>query len=189
MVGREIDIAVLRRSGRRAASCPRRSRSWSTASSTTTTKYGGVVPTSGCPAALADADTKEVADAALAIFDALDCAGVARVDFFLTDDGLVLNEVNTMPGFTEPSQAPRMFAAAGLSLPRAARTCWSRTPCRRIGPAARDSIADMNERLHEWALELYFVGAVFSVGVIAVCAGRRRLPAGCPIWWCSAGCC
>ena len=48
------------------------------------------------------------------MFDALGCAGVARVDFFLTDDGPVLNEVNTMPGFTEDSQVPKMFAAAGL---------------------------------------------------------------------------
>jgi D-alanine-D-alanine ligase len=39
---------------------------------------------------------------------------VARVDFFLTEDGPVLNEVNTTPGMTEHSQVPRMFAAAGL---------------------------------------------------------------------------
>lgn len=49
------------------------------------------------------------------MFDALGCAGVARIDFFLTADGPVLNEVNTMPGFTEHSQVPKMFAAAGLS--------------------------------------------------------------------------
>ncbi len=44
-------------------------------------------------------------------------AGVARIDFFLTADGPLLNEVNTMPGFTEHSQVPRMFAAAGLPYP------------------------------------------------------------------------
>ena len=55
--------------------------------------------------------------AAVAIYNALGCAGVARVDFFLTEDGPVLNEVNTMPGFTEHSQVPRMFAAAGLAYP------------------------------------------------------------------------
>ena len=48
------------------------------------------------------------------MFDALGCAGVARMDFFLTDDGPVLNEVNTMPGMTAESQVPRMFAAAGV---------------------------------------------------------------------------
>ncbi len=51
------------------------------------------------------------------VYDALGCAGVARVDFFLTEDGPVLNEVNTMPGFTEQSQVPKMFAAAGTSYP------------------------------------------------------------------------
>ena len=58
-------------------------------------------------------------DAAVAVFDALGCAGVARVDFFLPEGGggPVLNEVNTMPGFTEASQVPKMFAEAGLSYP------------------------------------------------------------------------
>ena len=48
------------------------------------------------------------------MFDALGCAGVARIDFFLTGSGPVLNEVNTMPGMTAHSQVPRMFAAAGV---------------------------------------------------------------------------
>ena len=48
------------------------------------------------------------------MFNALGCTGVARIDFFLTTDGPLLNEVNTMPGFTEHSQVPRMFAAAGV---------------------------------------------------------------------------
>jgi D-alanine-D-alanine ligase len=39
------------------------------------------------------------------------------VDFFLTADGPVLNEVNTTPGFTSQSQVPRMFAAAGIAYP------------------------------------------------------------------------
>ena len=77
------------------------------------TKYGGDADFR-IPAALDDVAAKELADSAVAVFDALGCAGVARVDFFLTDTGWVLNEVNTMPGFTEASQAPKMFAAAGL---------------------------------------------------------------------------
>ncbi len=164
VVGREIDIAVLRR--------PDGERLVSSAIEVVVdgifdydTKYGGAVPDFRLPAPLADAAAKEVADAAVAIFDALGCAGVARVDFFLTEDRWLLNEVNTMPGFTESSQAPRMFAAAGLGSP-SSWTCWSRTPSNPVRGAARDSIADMNERLHEWALEMYFVGAVFSVGVI-----------------------
>ena len=51
-------------------------------------------------------------------FDALDCAGLARVDFFVGAGGeLTVNEVNTMPGFTPISMFPRMWAASGLDYP------------------------------------------------------------------------
>jgi D-alanine--(R)-lactate ligase len=57
-----------------------------------------------------------VQDTAKAIYRALGCSGLARVDMFLTDDGrVVLNEVNTLPGMTSYSRYPRMMAAAGLS--------------------------------------------------------------------------
>lgn len=61
----------------------------------------------------------EVADATRALsvraFDVLGCEGLARVDLFLRPDGsLVLNEVNTMPGFTPASMFPRVWAASGL---------------------------------------------------------------------------
>lgn len=53
---------------------------------------------------------------AKAIYRALGCSGLARVDMFLTDGGeVVLNEVNTLPGMTSYSRYPRMMAAAGLS--------------------------------------------------------------------------
>jgi D-alanine-D-alanine ligase len=66
--------------------------------------------------------TTEVAERAAAMaaaaFEALQCEGLARVDFFLTDDGsLLLNEVNTMPGFTPSSMFPRVWAASGLDYP------------------------------------------------------------------------
>jgi D-alanine-D-alanine ligase len=52
---------------------------------------------------------------ALAAFDALDCQGLARVDVFLIPDGrVVVNEVNTMPGFTPVSMFPQMWAASGV---------------------------------------------------------------------------
>jgi D-alanine-D-alanine ligase len=75
------------------------------------------------PAALSPEQTKAVQDAACRAFLALDCRGLARVDFFLgTDpdtgaDRLVINEVNTMPGFTPISMFPRMWAATGVSYP------------------------------------------------------------------------
>jgi D-alanine-D-alanine ligase len=59
-----------------------------------------------------------VQQVAIQAFEALDCEGLARVDFFVRDDGMVLvNEVNTMPGFTPISMFPRLWAASGLSYP------------------------------------------------------------------------
>jgi len=62
------------------------------------------------------ADTRAlVRETAKAIYRALGCSGLARVDMFLTEDGqVVLNEVNTLPGMTSYSRYPRMMAAAGL---------------------------------------------------------------------------
>jgi D-alanine---(R)-lactate ligase len=54
---------------------------------------------------------------AKAVYRALGCTGLARVDMFLTrDGGVILNEVNTLPGMTSYSRYPRMMAASGLSL-------------------------------------------------------------------------
>jgi D-alanine-D-alanine ligase len=54
---------------------------------------------------------------AVRAFDALDCEGLARVDFFVDGDNVLVNEVNTMPGFTPASMFPRMWAASGVSYP------------------------------------------------------------------------
>ena len=66
-----------------------------------------------------DAQTIErVQDSAVRAFRALDCEGLARVDFFVRADGaVVVNEINTMPGFTPHSMFPRMWAASGVSYP------------------------------------------------------------------------
>lgn len=69
------------------------------------------------PADIPAASRAAVQETAKAIYRALGCGGLARVDLFLTDDGtVVLNEVNTLPGLTSYSRYPRMMAAAGLSL-------------------------------------------------------------------------
>ena len=53
---------------------------------------------------------------AIKAFKALDCSGLSRVDFFLKDGGEVLiNEINTMPGFTEISMYPKLWEATGMS--------------------------------------------------------------------------
>jgi D-alanine---(R)-lactate ligase len=59
-----------------------------------------------------------VQETAKAIYRALGCRGLSRVDMFLKEDGtVVLNEVNTLPGMTSYSRYPRMMAAAGLLFP------------------------------------------------------------------------
>jgi D-alanine-D-alanine ligase len=71
------------------------------------------------PARLPADVTERVRDLACRAFVALDCAGLARVDFFVRTDGnVVVNEVNTMPGFTAISMFPRMWAATGVSYPQ-----------------------------------------------------------------------
>ncbi len=74
------------------------------------------------PADLTPEQTAAVQAAALRAYQAMDCRGLARVDFFLGTgpdggDRLVINEVNTMPGFTPISMFPRMWAATGVSYP------------------------------------------------------------------------
>ncbi|MET0448998.1 MAG: D-alanine--D-alanine ligase family protein [Aeromicrobium sp.] len=51
---------------------------------------------------------------AVQAFEAVGCEGLARVDFFLTDDGLVINEINTLPGFTPYSMFPVLWEATGV---------------------------------------------------------------------------
>jgi len=113
--GREIDLAVLGRAdGTRTVAPPLEIMGDGIFGYQD--KYGGQADLR-VPAALGDADRTALEAAAVTMFDALGCAGVARIDFFLTAAGPVLNEVNTMPGFTEHSQVPKMFAAAGLPYP------------------------------------------------------------------------
>ncbi|MCD4525305.1 D-alanine--D-alanine ligase [Nocardioides sp. cx-173] len=115
LVGREVDIAVIARpDGSRLLSPPLEVVVDGLFDHDA--KYGGGADFR-VPASLTETEGKAVKDAALAVFDALGCRGVARVDFFVTDAGVVLNEVNTMPGFTAHSQVPRMYAAAGLPYP------------------------------------------------------------------------
>ncbi|KRB77231.1 D-alanine--D-alanine ligase [Nocardioides sp. Root190] len=113
VVGREIDVAVLRRADG-SVLVPPVLEIVGDGIFDYDAKYGGRADFR-IPAAIEDTDAKALEEAAVQVFEALGCAGLARVDFFLTADGPVLNEVNTVPGMTEHSQAPQMFAAAGLA--------------------------------------------------------------------------
>jgi D-alanine-D-alanine ligase len=70
------------------------------------------------PADLPEDVATELREMASRAFEAIGCEGLARVDFFVMPDGaLVINEINTMPGFTPMSMFPRMWAATGLDYP------------------------------------------------------------------------
>ncbi len=70
------------------------------------------------PAQIHDEMAVELRELAARAFEAVDAEGLARVDFFLMADGsLMINELNTMPGFTPTSMFPRMWAATGLDYP------------------------------------------------------------------------
>ena len=68
------------------------------------------------PAKLTKTETKKVQDLAVAAFKAVDCSGLARVDFLMDPKTrkIYLNEINTMPGFTSISMYPKLWAASGL---------------------------------------------------------------------------
>jgi D-alanine-D-alanine ligase len=68
------------------------------------------------PADLADSDARRVQDLAIRSYRTLCCEGMARVDFFLCPDGrLLVNELNTIPGFTSISMYPKLWEASGVS--------------------------------------------------------------------------
>lgn len=67
------------------------------------------------PASLDEALTQKIRDMAVKAYQTLECRGLARVDFFVTGDNtIVLNELNTMPGFTNISMYPKLWRQAGL---------------------------------------------------------------------------
>jgi D-alanine-D-alanine ligase len=126
VVGREIECGVLEfPDGSVRASLPVEIRLVGTGADGSApefydfeSKYLDDVCEFDIPAKLDDATTERVRELAVAAFTALDCQGLARVDFFAREDGsLVVNEVNTMPGFTPISMFPRMWAETGVDYP------------------------------------------------------------------------
>ena len=71
------------------------------------------------PARLSPEQTKEIRDLAVRAFQAIDCAGMARVDFFVEKNTgqMYVNELNTIPGFTDISMYPKLWEASGLPYP------------------------------------------------------------------------
>lgn len=67
------------------------------------------------PAEITNNQVQRIQARALQVFELMGCQSLARVDFFLSDDQIWVNEINTMPGFTDISMYPRMFLASGIN--------------------------------------------------------------------------
>jgi D-alanine-D-alanine ligase len=78
------------------------------------TKYAAGQTTFKVPAPLSPEMTETVRDLALRAFRAIDGAGMARVDFFIEGERVLVNEINTIPGFTTTSAYPRLWEASGI---------------------------------------------------------------------------
>lgn len=120
ITGREIEVAVLQGRGH---DDPRTSQPGEIAVNEGghewydfEAKYvDGAAAELSCPADLPDAVTTRVRELAAVAFESVGAEGLSRVDFFYTPDGnLVINEINTMPGFTPISMYPQMWAKSGL---------------------------------------------------------------------------
>ncbi|WP_430788881.1 D-alanine--D-alanine ligase [Virgibacillus flavescens] len=71
------------------------------------------------PAELSDEMVEKMQTAAVHVFQTLECEGLARVDFFLKENGeIYVNEVNTLPGFTRISMYPKLWEISGISYPK-----------------------------------------------------------------------
>ncbi len=78
-------------------------------------KYLDGATTVRIPADIPAAAAEEIREKAVQAFKALGCSGLARCDFFYTDKGeIIINEINTMPGFTGTSMYPKLWAATGV---------------------------------------------------------------------------
>ena len=89
-------------------------------------KYLGLGAELKVPTELSNKDLQKMHELAIKAFRAAGCSGLARTDFFLTKKGLVLTEINTLPGFTPISMYPALFAASGVSYPKLIETLIAR---------------------------------------------------------------
>lgn len=115
VTGREVDIALFRdRDGALRAGATLEVGVDRDGVFDRARKYDGTAEFT-VPARVTPDEHEAVDRAARVLYGVLGCSGVARFDFFVTGAGVVLNEVNTTPGFTERSQVPLMYAAVGLA--------------------------------------------------------------------------
>lgn len=81
-------------------------------------KYVASTSVAYIPARISENAQEKVRELAIKVYTAIGCKGLSRVDFFVTDDErIVLNEINTLPGFTSISMYPKLFEASGIAYP------------------------------------------------------------------------
>ena len=79
-------------------------------------KYNNVGSQIDVPAKISEKDSENIRNTAVKAFNAMGCEGLARIDFFLCEDGtVILNEINTLPGHTSISMYPMLMKYAGIS--------------------------------------------------------------------------
>ncbi|MBQ4353950.1 MAG: D-alanine--D-alanine ligase [Clostridia bacterium] len=116
ITGVEVEVAVLEENGTYTVAHPAEIDSGSAEFYDYETKYISDASSYYLPARLPEEKQNEVRAYAEAIFKALDCRGLSRVDFFFTPEGeFVFNEINTLPGFTPISMYPKMMVSEGIS--------------------------------------------------------------------------
>jgi D-alanine-D-alanine ligase len=117
VIGREIECAVLEINGKPEASVVGQIEIDSKFEFYDfEAKYLDGATSITLPAPIADAVASQIQSKAVDAFISLGCSGLARVDFFLTPNGeVIINELNTMPGFTATSVFPKMWAASGVA--------------------------------------------------------------------------
>ncbi|OHV09009.1 D-alanine--D-alanine ligase [Kushneria phosphatilytica] len=114
--GREIECAILGNETPEASVCGEIVVSGDSFYSYDTKYISDDGATIAVPADIDQASSDEIRRVAVRAFQTLECAGLARVDVFLTPQGqVVVNEVNTLPGFTRISMYPKLWQASGLS--------------------------------------------------------------------------
>lgn len=116
VVGREIEVAVLGNENPEASvpgEIMPKSGGWYSFENKYVDEDGAAL---AIPAELGEGITKMIMETALEVYELLELSGLTRVDFFLKEDGsLIINEVNTLPGFTSISMYPKLWEYSGLS--------------------------------------------------------------------------
>lgn len=121
LVGAEVEVGVLEYpDGKLVASVPAKLNGTEESEEGFygfDTKYLDNTVTATIPAPFDDDTIKSIQDLAIETFKSLNCEGLSRIDFFVTDNGPMINEINTLPGFTPISMYPQVFLASGVSYP------------------------------------------------------------------------